>query len=119
MERGEVDHVLDTAEHGIVDPHGSLEALAAMHDAVANGLDVADCADDRSRLLRREPTNDMVDGRAKVAKWRRAARRRLAGAQCEDRLAANALDLPAGELFIGVLGDALGVCAHELQLERG
>jgi hypothetical protein len=41
-----------------------------------------------------------------------------AGTQRDDRLAANAFDLPARELLIGVCPNPLGVRAHELELDR-
>src|SRR5690348_2666077 len=90
-----------------------------MHHSVTDGIDVAHGADHGARFLRGEPRDDVLDGRAEVARGCRVALGQVAlAAEGEDRLAPDALDLPARQLLVGVGGDPLGVRADELKLER-
>ena len=42
VQRRQLDHVFDAVEHFVGDEDGVREALAAMHDAVADGVNVGD-----------------------------------------------------------------------------
>src|SRR4051812_16805531 len=86
---------------------------------MADRLDLSDGADDRARLLGREPGDHVLDRAAQVADGCGVACRDAVGAtQRDDRLAADALDLPARELLIGMRANSLGVRAHQLELDR-
>ena len=45
MQRRKLDHVFDARKHFVGDEHGIREAFAAMHDAMADGVNVCNAAD--------------------------------------------------------------------------
>jgi hypothetical protein len=69
----QVDHVLDPSKHDVVDANTALEALATVHDAMTDGLDLTDCADNGPGLGGCQPRDDVLDRRANVSEGRRIA----------------------------------------------
>ena len=92
VERRELDAVLDAGEHLVVD-RTERGTLAAVDDAVPDGVDVGDRAELDPGRGRHQPAQHVVDRRAVVAqRASRALRRPALGAQREQRLAADPLD---------------------------
>ena len=113
VQRSEVDAVLDLADDAGVDPGVGPEALAAVHDAVTDRVDLARGIDHPGIVSgAHEPAHHPFDRRAVVADRLRELPHlppaRLVRAQ---RLSADALDEPARE-------PGLGRGVHEQELER-
>jgi hypothetical protein len=119
VQRREVDAVLDLLQHGVIDQDGTVELLAAMNDAVAHGVDVGERAEAGNRGFRRDqPAQDVIQGLPVVAQGGGEALRRAAlGVQGEQRLAADPLDQPAGQLAVRFALDGFEVRGNELELE--
>src|SRR5207253_4235283 len=118
-QRRELDAVLYAAQHLLGDGDGVREALAAVDDAVADGVHVADRADGPDAGVgRSDPADDGLDRRARVAHRRgRAPRLRPFGLKRDYRLAADALDLPARQTLVRVLRNTVEVCGDDLKLD--
>ena len=72
VQRREVDAVLDLVDHRVVDEHRAGQLLAAVDDAMADGVDVGERLDARHRGLGRDqPAQDVIEGGAVVAQRRR------------------------------------------------
>jgi len=121
VQRREVDAVLDLVDHRVVDDHRAGQLLAAVDDAVADGVDVGERLDTRHPGLRRhQPAQHVVEGGAVVAQRRGPPHRRLAlGAQGDQRLAADAFENAARQRAVLVAIDHLEVGRDDLELERG
>jgi hypothetical protein len=114
----EVDQILDRAPHLVVDAHRLTESFTAVHDAVADGLDLRDPRDRGTRLLAREPADQVLDGRRVVAELDSGLHTRPAGRiQLDDRFAADPLDLATGQSAIRRRRDRCRVGVDELKLE--
>src|SRR5690606_7080376 len=117
VQRREVDHLLDLAQHDRIDLHRLAEPLTAVNDAVADRIDVAHRGEVGARLLAGEPAQHGVDCRPVVADRPRRLQTAIPRAEAQQRLTADALDDAACESLVRVVRHALLVRAHELELE--
>ena len=106
--------------HLLVDPHRAHEPLAAVDDPMPDRLDVARRwsipAPDASLTTQ---LTTMLDGRAMIAQRLGAALRRAVGPRSVQTASPPMRSmLPAREPLVRVRRHALGVGAHELELER-
>src|SRR5690606_13963043 len=112
----EIDHVLDLVNHGVIEHDRAREALAAVHDAMSDGIDAAES---RARLLLTEPAESGLDGSAVITdRCSSRARRPPRDLHPDQGFAANAIDEPARESLIGVVPDAILVSSDDLEFER-
>ena len=120
VQRREFDQLLEAAPHLVVDARGLRECLAAVHDTVSHGLDLADLGDRHARFGAREPRDDVLDRRGKIANRRGALRPADVAIawQRENRFAADALDWPRASRRSLALGNGCLVGVDQLELER-
>jgi len=119
VERRQVDRFLDAAQDVIVDAHRTPEALAAVHHAMADRLDLRDAGDRHRGRVAGEPAEEMIDGRAMIPQRSSAAHGWLVRrGDAVDCLAADALVLSSRQPLVGGFEHAFLVGAHELELQR-
>jgi hypothetical protein len=76
VQRREVDHLVDAAEHGVVDLGRLPESLPAMRDAMPDGLDLTDAGDGNPGIVAGGPRKQVVEGGAMIAQRGAPAQRR-------------------------------------------
>ena len=119
VQRREFDQFLEAAPHVVIYARRVGEALAAVHDAVPHGFDLADLRDRDAGFVARQPGDDVLDSSRVVADGRGAFHRPAAGCfQRHDGFATDAIELAAGQAPVARLGDGRAVRVDELELER-
>ena len=71
VQRSQVDAILYPAQYFVRDEDRMREAFAAMHDAMADGVDISDALDRvDTGTFRTGPSNDEFDSRARISQRR-------------------------------------------------
>src|SRR5450759_3213542 len=92
VQRREVDQLLESAPNVVIDTRRLCESLAAVHDAVPHGFDLADLRDRYTGFVARQPGDDVLDGGRVIADRRCALYRPTTGRlERQDSSAADAV----------------------------
>ena len=99
MKRRQVDAVLNSLQHLIVDYDRFLEQLAAMHHAMSRGVDVCQAANRiDSGAIRCQPAQHIIERCGNIADWRgQLLPETRAALYGYNRFSADSLHLPAAQ----------------------
>src|SRR6516165_5111749 len=121
MERGEVDALLNSLEHLVVDQGGFGKQFSAVHHAVPHRLNVRHGPDaGYPRCIRGYPSHQVIERLRNVWECRgKLLPRAVLRLDGHNRFSTNPLDLPAAQAHITVLPDAIGIGVVQLELQTG
>jgi hypothetical protein len=121
VEGREVDAVLDAFEDLIVDESGLAELLAAMNDAMSDGINVGSALNFRDgRAIGSDVADEVFEGGRDVAQGSgESLGGLLAVANMDDGFAADAFNFAAADAVVFVLFDSIEVGRDDLEFEAG
>ena len=119
--RSEIDAVLDSLHDFVGDQNGIREALAAVHHAMSDRVNVGHALDFRNAGIRRgRPANDEIERPGNVFQ---GCGELLFGAVAllhgDDRFGADSLDFAAQQANVLILADPLKIGGDDLKLQAG
>jgi hypothetical protein len=117
----QIDTVLDSLEHAIVNESRFLEQLTAMHHAMSDRVDVSHTVNFRDTgSIRCHVANQVFQGPCNISQRRCESLIRLVSiSKMDNCLAPDALNLTATDAIILVLLDPVEVGGNDLKLQTG